>query len=278
MKAKIKEIEIDLIKQALQNNTSLAGVCKELGCCDNTCNRDYLKNLIEKYSIDISHHMLKAKPVTRQDYNKNPKKCKYCGEIIPFEKRKNNFCNHSCSASYNNADRDESVCNKQANKIIKLNNINDNDFIKIIDESKTWAEILIRIGYSQNSNSNIKQRIRNRCDKLNISLNIKEGSKKIDWNTITKGQLFQKAENWQSARTTIRKIAKKNFELANKQYKCAVCGYNKHAEIAHIKAVSDFDDSTTIEEINSPDNLIGLCPNHHWEYDNGLLDINLYLK
>lgn len=39
------------------------------------------------------------------------------------------------------------------------------------------------------------------------------------------------------------------------------------------KAVSDFDDSVTIREIDSIDNLIGLCPNHHWEYDNGILKL-----
>ncbi|WP_443081868.1 HNH endonuclease [Terrisporobacter sp.] len=52
-----------------------------------------------------------------------------------------------------------------------------------------------------------------------------------------------------------------------------MCGYTNHIEIAHIKAVSDFDDNILISEINNPDNLIGLCPNHHWEYDNGLLKI-----
>ena len=38
-------------------------------------------------------------------------------------------------------------------------------------------------------------------------------------------------------------------------------------------AVSDFDDSALISEINSKDNLIALCPNHHWEYDHGLLKL-----
>lgn len=39
--------------------------------------------------------------------------------------------------------------------------------------------------------------------------------------------------------------------------------YDKHIEIAHIKSVAEFDDSVTIAEINSIDNLIALCPNHH---------------
>ena len=49
--------------------------------------------------------------------------------------------------------------------------------------------------------------------------------------------------------------------------------YNKHIEIAHKKAVSDFDDSATIAEINDINNLIALCPNCHWEFDNGLLKL-----
>lgn len=50
-----------------------------------------------------------------------------------------------------------------------------------------------------------------------------------------------------------------------------MCGYDKFVEIAHIKAVSEFDESALISDINSIDNLIALCPNHHWEYDNGVL-------
>lgn len=36
------------------------------------------------------------------EYNKNPKLCKNCGEKIDYNHRANIFCNHSCSASYNN--------------------------------------------------------------------------------------------------------------------------------------------------------------------------------
>ena len=52
--------------------------------------------------------------------------------------------------------------------------------------------------------------------------------------------------------------------------KCQVCGYNKHVEIAHKKAISTFKDSTLVSTINSKDNLIALCPNCHWEYDHNL--------
>ena len=68
-------------------------------------------------------------------------------------------------------------------------------------------------------------------------------------------------------------ISKKSYIDSDNEMKCAVCGYDKHVEIAHIKAVSEFSDDTTIKEINSIDNLIALCPNHHWEYDNGVLKL-----
>jgi predicted restriction endonuclease len=54
---------------------------------------------------------------------------------------------------------------------------------------------------------------------------------------------------------------------------CEVCGYNTHVEVCHIKSVSSFSDDTLITEINSIDNLVGLCPNHHWEFDNGKIKL-----
>lgn len=53
---------------------------------------------------------------------------------------------------------------------------------------------------------------------------------------------------------------------------CEWCGYDRHVEICHLKAVSKFDLSTPVVEINSKYNIAVLCPNCHWEVDNnGLL-------
>lgn len=38
----------------------------------------------------------------KEQYYKNPKKCKHCDFIISYEKKTNIFCNSSCSASFNN--------------------------------------------------------------------------------------------------------------------------------------------------------------------------------
>ena len=39
----------------------------------------------------------------RQKYDSDPKKCRFCGTVIGYEKRRNDFCSKSCGASYNNA-------------------------------------------------------------------------------------------------------------------------------------------------------------------------------
>lgn len=45
----------------------------------------------------------------------------------------------------------------------------------------------------------------------------------------------------------------------------------KHVECAHIKNISDFKLSDKLSDVNHIDNLIWLCPNHHWEFDFGEL-------
>ena len=61
--------------------------------------------------------------------------------------------------------------------------------------------------------------------------------------------------------------------------KCSVCGYDKHVELAHIKAVSEFNVSDKLSDINNERNIIQLCRNCHWEFDNGYRDdIVLQLK
>jgi predicted restriction endonuclease len=59
--------------------------------------------------------------------------------------------------------------------------------------------------------------------------------------------------------------------FSDKEKVCAICGYSNHVELCHIKSIAHFSETAALEEINSLSNLIYLCPNHHWELDNGLL-------
>lgn len=68
---------------------------------------------------------------------------------------------------------------------------------------------------------------------------------------------------------SVRSYARSLYKDLLKQ-PCAKCGYSKHVELAHIKAISDFPMSATMREVNAKDNVIQLCPNCHWEMDHNL--------
>jgi hypothetical protein len=84
---------------------------------------------------------------------------------------------------------------------------------------------------------------------------------------VTKKEFFIKKGVYYKFRSQIRKHAQYVYEKNNGEKTCKVCGYDKHIQICHIKSVSSFHDNDLITDINSKDNLIGLCPNHHWEFD-----------
>ena len=53
-------------------------------------------------------HQSKVHPVRESnvtEYNTHPNVCKSCGKNLPYEKRRNNYCNQSCSAAANNRHR-----------------------------------------------------------------------------------------------------------------------------------------------------------------------------
>lgn len=91
---------------------------------------------------------------------------------------------------------------------------------------------------------------------------------------ITKGELFSKRRNWQSARSGIQRNARITYYKSAKNKCCYICGYDKHIEISHINSVNSFSNDVLISEINNINNLVALCPTHHWEFDNNILYID----
>jgi hypothetical protein len=89
----------------------------------------------------------------------------------------------------------------------------------------------------------------------------------------TKKEFFESKGIYYKFRAVIRKHAHYIYHKNNGEKKCKVCEYENHVEVCHIKSVSSFGDNDLITDINSFDNLIGLCPNHHWEFDNGIIKI-----
>lgn len=177
-------------------------------------------------------------------YYANPNICKFCGKIIEVPEngkvsqiRLKKFCNSSCFAKYNNQKRN----NKKY--------------------------------YCQICGTEISSKSKKYCEKCRNTLKRKSSTKLLQ---ITKGEIF-KERGYFKARSCICKQARYIFKRENEHPKCIVCGYDKFIEACHIKAVAEFEDTATLEEINNINNLVGLCPNHHKEFDNGLLDIKKYI-
>lgn len=94
------DLEHKLIKEATNNQ-------KMLNQNDGGQSFDYInENLVlDRKSMGslASHEWSHEEKQQRiKDYEANPNYCKFCGKILPYEKRNNVFCSSSCSAKFNN--------------------------------------------------------------------------------------------------------------------------------------------------------------------------------
>lgn len=207
-------------------------------------------------------------------YNQNPNLCKFCNQPIlaTYGKRLSEikikkFCSRSCAAKFNN----KGVVHNQQGPKKFIAQYSDEEIIDFFNNSSNITEFSKKLGYKHKigfNNYTINHRLQT------LGLNIENLKSAVDISSLTKAQLFDRYKQWQTARSLIAKMARQSFNNSDKPKQCIICGYDKHYEVSHIKAVSDFDGSATIAEINNINNLIALCPNHHWEYDNDILDIS----
>lgn len=71
-------------------------------------------------------------------------------------------------------------------------------------------------------------------------------------------------------RDNARKIYFKNFSSPI----CEKCGYKHHIEVCHVIPLKEFvKQFIDYKIVNCLTNLVGLCPNCHWEFDHGLFPI-----
>lgn len=166
--------------------------------------------------------------------NKVEVNCKNCSKIfykIPSQiyKSKNNFCNRSCAATYNNK---HSVRNYGPKKV--------------------------KFYYCRICSKELDRRVY--CEEHRPSILLKTIAELENTNTSPSNKHC-------NIRSNARYIAKTSGLLD----KCKVCSYSIHIVTCHIKGIASFGKNTTISVVNDISNLIGLCPNHHWEFDHNLL-------
>jgi len=144
------------------------------------------------------------------------------------------------------------------------------DIIKIGDNQKP-SEVRKKIYCSRSCSVTYNNRIRERKIRDKVVNEKKPIFGYLEG--ITKKEFFESKGVYYKFRAVIRRHAHYIYHKNNGEKKCKVCGYEKHVEVCHIKSVSSFGENDLITEINSFNNLVGLCPNHHWEFDNGHIKI-----
>ncbi len=92
-----------------------------------------------------------------------------------------------------------------------------------------------------------------------------------DWLDKTIGECSR--DGYYQMYRTIRALARRLYRESGRPLHCWVCGYTDYVEICHIQPISSFDKNTLIREVNHPENLVALCPNHHWEFDHGRIQL-----
>lgn len=92
----------------------------------------------------------------------------------------------------------------------------------------------------------------------------------VQYNT-TIGE-YRKQHGKRNFHVNLRGQSRRVYISSGLPLECFYCGYKKHVNICHKRDIADFHEDTLIKEINSIENLVALCPTHHWEFDNDCLD------
>jgi hypothetical protein len=209
---------------------------------------------------------LKTKQDVIQEYYSDPNYCAYCGKIIEIREgqkacdvRVKKFCNRSCSAKFNN---------KGKNRWLHITGDCSRGFCANCGEEIKYKR---QKGGSYSPRQFCEDCLTTERSKILVK---RHGKNDLVLEERTKGDLRAAEPNSHWCRSRITQAARRVYKNSGKSKICAVCGFPHGIQVCHKRPIADFPDNALIKEINHPDNLIGLCPNHHWMLDHGLLELD----
>jgi RNA polymerase-binding transcription factor DksA len=177
---------------------------------------------------------LKLRAATIARYLANPVICLSCGKPIPVrdgqkvsDVKVKRFCNQQCNALFH--------ASKRVRKVLH-------------DICRSCGKEIPR--KRRPSGQTLKREV---CDDCRAS-------------RLTKADIFSR-NTPSSSHSVIRSHARAVYLKTHPKLVCEVCSYSRHAEVCHKKPVKDFPPETKLTKINAANNLVALCPNHHWEFD-----------
>jgi len=215
--------------------------------CPN-CNTEFEKSLGQYNSNEKRGHKSFCGRDCRDDFNKVPLiefDCDCCGKLASktkrdYNKSQHHFCSMLCYSKFKTGKSRVQKSRKQLKQYL----------------CKTCG-ILIGNGFKDSKGRKL-------CD--NCPKNT--GKNYVDWSKVSVKDFKVRFKTNHQYHARVRSLARNLYKQSKLPKLCTKCGYSLHYEVCHIKSVKDFDDSQMISDINSPDNLLALCPNCHWELDN----------
>ena len=242
---------------------------KEVTC--KTCNTVFFKQLSQITENNFCTRSCSAKFNNRGVQRNKPKAgevtkkeviCKTCNTAFfkkPYQVTENNFCTRSCAAKFNNRGVQRVKPKKRTCALCSSDFFSSKDHQSLTSCPKCFGNV--------NSIVSIEEYVGK--NKL-----ISKDVKKIYLQGLTisdlqnRNSIAGKHTSWASSH--IRNLNRSwNKNLLN--IPCQNCGYYKHIELCHIKSVSSFDKDEKLSVVNDPNNILVLCRNCHWEFDNKLL-------
>lgn len=163
--------------------------------------------------------------------------CKECGKEFRANDNRQKYCNRSCAASFNNR-----LSPKRS-------------------PSVTGGTKCPECGNKKSFSSPLCQKCKN-YNKLEEVLT----------QPISKYTSYYAKHNakWNK----IRLWARNAMKIWGVEKKCVACGFDYYVEVCHIKPISQFSETDLMREVNSRENLVYLCPNHHIMLDKGDLELS----
>ena len=243
----------DFLLELIKNKKTRDKVVLQCNYCKADCNKavKIVKENIKKYRyIFYCDVVCAGKDQGAEKLSKRVTNlvCKYCNTPIkPRSKSnitENTFCNHSCAAKYSNLVRSKPKnilsclhCSKETGKIIRkhvlLCSLCSAKYSLFLFGERTLQDL-----------SNFYRKDDKRAGSVSHTI---------------------------ATRVRVHARGLEKFRVRDKV--CKICGYSTYIEVCHIKPLKDFDMTATLNEINSENNTVCLCPNHHKELDLGLINV-----
>lgn len=201
-----------------------------------TNKKNILKGLKDRNSY-VKFCSAKCSNGFKSSQNRQEVNCTECSKTISktkaeLKKSNNHFCSRSCAATYNN----KHFIKRELTRVC----------IQCTETVFTYRHT--------------------RCEKHHNMFKQNRYINKTIGEYRSKLSVSGKHPSW--VHSHIRLFAKSwNKDLI--KLPCAKCEYARHVELAHIKGISTYPDTTLLSVVNSKTNLIQLCPTCHWEFDNG---------